>query len=89
MSNDEMIILAGKVKVKDGGFWPLNPVTGMPICDRCDNDATHIVYSGPYDDDQNARFFCDDCNEYDDCDVSEPIVRRNGDKNSPNIIQED
>lgn len=75
----ELRLLADQTPVKDGGTWPVNPQTGLPVCDRCDRDATRVVSPSP----EAAVFFCDRCDEHDVCDVHEPIVRRGGDPNSP------
>lgn len=74
--------LADRVAVKDGGRWPVNPGSGQPICDRCEQDATRVLYSGPPSD-STAAFFCENCGERDACDPSEPLVRMAGDPNAP------
>lgn len=57
----ELALIASETTVRDGGRWPLNPVTLVPICDRCEADATRVAYSSP----ASPVFFCEQCNEHD------------------------
>ena len=82
MTRQDLRKLADQVKVKDGGMWPINPLSGSPICDRCNQDATRVEWSRPYDDVQGATFFCPACDVHDDADFDAPLVRMENDPNA-------
>jgi hypothetical protein len=69
-SREELVKLAKEEVTADGSPWPLTS-SGVPMCDRCERDATR--YSMPNPD--SCVFFCDECDE---CDEHDPVEACSG-----------